>query len=34
MSTFFWILTGISLVLSILAYLTTPIFKKLMHGVK
>jgi len=33
-STFFWILTGISLVLSVLAYLTTPIFKKLMHGVK
>ena len=34
LSTFFWILAGISLVLSILAYLTTPIFKKLMHGIK
>jgi proton-dependent oligopeptide transporter, POT family len=33
-STFFWYLTGISLALSVLAYLTTPIFKKLMHGVK
>lgn len=33
-STFFWYLTGISLALSVLAYLTTPIFRKLMHGVK
>ena len=34
LSTFFWILTAISIVLSVLAVLTTPIFKKLMHGVR
>ena len=34
LSTFFWILTAISIVLSVLALLTTPIFKRLMHGVK
>lgn len=34
LSTFFWILTAISIVLSVLALLTTPIFKKLMHGVR
>jgi proton-dependent oligopeptide transporter, POT family len=34
LSTFFWMLTGISLALSALALLTTPIFKKLMHGIR
>ena len=34
LSTFFWILTGVSLALSLIAIITTPIFKKLMHGVK
>ena len=34
LSTFFWILTGVSLLLSVIAIVTTPIFKKLMHGVK
>ena len=34
LSTFFWILTGVSLALSLIAIVTTPIFKKLMHGVK
>jgi POT family proton-dependent oligopeptide transporter len=34
LSTFFWMLTGISVVLSALALLTTPIFKKLMHGIR
>jgi POT family proton-dependent oligopeptide transporter len=33
-STFFWYLTGISIVLSLLAWFTTPIIKKLMHGVR
>jgi len=33
-STFFWYLTGIAFLLSLLAWATTPIFKKLMHGVK
>ncbi|MEM6685500.1 MAG: peptide MFS transporter [Bacteroidota bacterium] len=33
-STFFWYLTGIAVVLSLLAWVTTPIVKKLMHGVK
>jgi len=34
LSTFFWILTAISVVLSIMAFLTAPLFKKLMHGVR
>jgi proton-dependent oligopeptide transporter, POT family len=34
LSTFFWILTAISVVLSVMAFLTAPLFKKLMHGVK
>lgn len=34
LSTFFWILTAISTVLSVMAFLTAPLFKKLMHGVK
>ena len=34
LSTFFWILTGISVALSILALIATPVIKKLMHGVK
>jgi POT family proton-dependent oligopeptide transporter len=34
LSTFFWILTAISIVLSVMAFLTAPIFKKLMHGVR
>ncbi|WP_100610074.1 oligopeptide:H+ symporter [Confluentibacter lentus] len=34
LSTFFWILTIISLVLSGVALLTTPLFKKLMHGIR
>jgi proton-dependent oligopeptide transporter, POT family len=34
MSTFFWMLTGVSLALSALALLTTPILKKLMHGIR
>ncbi|NJM80814.1 MAG: peptide MFS transporter [Flavobacterium sp.] len=34
LSTFFWILTIISVVLSVMAFLTAPIFKKLMHGVR
>lgn len=33
-SYFFWMLTIVSLVLSALAFLTTPILKKLMHGIK
>ncbi|MCB0432581.1 MAG: MFS transporter, partial [Mangrovimonas sp.] len=33
-STFFWYLTAIAFVLSGLALATTPIFKKLMHGVR
>lgn len=33
-STFFWYLTGVSLILSLLAWFTTPIIKKLMHGVR
>ncbi|PTX59181.1 POT family proton-dependent oligopeptide transporter [Kordia periserrulae] len=33
-STFFWYLTGIAVILSLLAWITTPIVKKLMHGVK
>lgn len=34
LSTFFWILTAISVGLSVMAFLTAPIFKKLMHGVR
>ncbi|WP_369047701.1 oligopeptide:H+ symporter [Tenacibaculum sp. UWU-22] len=34
LSTFFWYLTIVSVALSILAFITTPIIKKLMHGVK
>ncbi|MFC4738789.1 oligopeptide:H+ symporter [Flavobacterium ponti] len=34
LSTFFWILTAISIVLSVMAFLTAPLFKKLMHGVR
>lgn len=34
LSTFFWILTAISVVLSVMAFLTAPLFKKLMHGVR
>lgn len=34
LSTFFWILTAISVVLSVMAFLTTSLFKKLMHGVR
>lgn len=34
LSTFFWILTVISLVLSGVALLTTPLFKRLMHGIR
>ena len=34
LSTFFWYLTAISLILSLLAFITTPIIKKLMHGVR
>lgn len=34
LSSFFWILTILSFVLSGFALLTTPLFKKLMHGVK
>ena len=34
LSTFFWILTAISIILSVMAFLTAPLFKKLMHGVK
>ncbi len=34
LSTFFWYLTIISFILSVLAFITTPIFKKLMHGVR
>ena len=34
LSTFFWILTAISVILSVMAFLTAPLFKKLMHGVK
>ena len=34
LSTFFWYLTIISFILSALALVTTPIFKKLMHGVR
>ncbi len=33
-STFFWYLTGISLVLSLLALVTQPVIQKLMHGVR
>lgn len=33
-SRFFWYLTGVSVVLSLLAWFTTPIIKKLMHGVR
>lgn len=33
-STFFWYLTGIAVILSLLAWVTTPFVKKLMHGVK
>ncbi|WP_298892616.1 oligopeptide:H+ symporter [uncultured Psychroserpens sp.] len=33
-STFFWYLTGISVILSLLAWVTTPVIKKLMHGVR
>ncbi|MFV0540490.1 MAG: oligopeptide:H+ symporter [Aestuariibaculum sp.] len=33
-STFFWYLTFISFGLSLLAFITTPIIKKLMHGVR
>jgi POT family proton-dependent oligopeptide transporter len=34
LSTFFWILTAISVVLSVMAFLTAPLFKRLMHGVR
>lgn len=34
LSAFFWILTAISVVLSVMAFLTAPLFKKLMHGVR
>lgn len=34
LSTFFWYLTAISLALSLLAFLTRPLIKKLMHGVR
>jgi POT family proton-dependent oligopeptide transporter len=33
-SRFFWYLTAISVILSLLAWITTPFVKKLMHGVK
>jgi len=33
-STFFWYLTGVSVILSLLAWFTTPVIKKLMHGVR
>ncbi len=34
LSAFFWILTAISVVLSVMAFLTAPLFKRLMHGVR
>lgn len=34
LSTFFWYLTGISFALSILAFVMTPVIKRLMHGVR
>ncbi|HPF11068.1 MAG TPA: oligopeptide:H+ symporter [Flavobacteriaceae bacterium] len=34
LSTFFWYLTIVSVALSAIALFTTPIFKKLMHGVR
>lgn len=34
LSFFFWILTGISIVLALLSILMTPAIKKLMHGVR
>ncbi len=33
-SYFFWILTAVAIVLSLLAWVTTPVVKKWMHGVK
>lgn len=34
LSTFFWYLTIVSFILSVLAFVTTPIIKKLMHGIR